>query len=107
MDREETARKYHKSGFNCSGSVYKAFSDLAKGQAPLPRSEGGKCGAVLAAEKLLTEAGGDVASFDGEFLTLFPSLKCADLRRAGIPCNDLVGAAARLAEKAVAPRGEV
>ena len=68
MNREQAARKKHHSGYSCSSAVYHAFSDLVQGDAPTPRSEGGKCG---------------------------------DLRRAGFLCNDLVGAAARMAEEGI------
>ena len=49
----ESARKLHANGNNCAASVYQAFRDVnttGDGKAPKPRSEGGKCGAVLAAE---------------------------------------------------------
>ena len=63
----------------------------------MPRSEGGKCGAVLAAEKVLDQLGLDGTAFDAAFLEAYGSLKCGELRRTRVPCNDLVGAAARLA----------
>lgn len=97
MNREQTARQRHRGGCNCASSVYGAFSDKVGGSAPAPRSEGGKCGAVLAAEKVLAQMGLDSAAFDAAFLETYGSLKCGELRRARIPCNDLVGAAARLA----------
>ena len=98
MDREQTARNYHNSGINCANSVYSAFSDKVTGTAPAPRSEGGKCGAVLAGEKILSQLELDTASFDDKFMEQFGSLKCAELRKAKHPCNDLVGAAAKLVE---------
>ena len=98
MDREQTARNYHNSGINCANSVYSAFSDKVTGTAPAPRSEGGKCGAVLAGEKVLAQLGLDTASFDDKFVEQFGSLKCAELRKAKHPCNDLVGEAAKLVE---------
>jgi len=54
-DYGEEAKKLHKDGNRCAASVYKAFESVNKnsdGQIPLPRSEDGKCGAVIAAEKL-------------------------------------------------------
>ena len=99
MNREQEARKRHLSGIRCSDSVYSAFSDLVSGTAPLPRSEGGKCGAVLAAEKVLLQLGKSSAGFDEKFAERFGSLKCGELRRARIPCNDLVGIAAGLVEE--------
>ena len=97
MDYEATARKSHKNGMNCAMAVYTALGG-GKANAPKPRTEGGKCGAVLAAEKIIRERGlGDTAHFDREFLNLYGSLKCADLRGAAAgQCNDYVGAAARL-----------
>ena len=101
MNREQTARKKHAGGYSCSSAVYAAFSDLVTGSAPFPKSEGGKCGAVLAAEKVLNQLGLDREAFDRQFAARFGSLKCAELRRSRIPCNDLVGAAAAIAAEAV------
>ena len=102
MDREQAARSRHKSGSNCASAVYSSFSDKVTGTAPVPRSEGGKCGAVLAAEKVIREMGMDAAGFDQKFLDLFGSIKCAEHRRGKYPCNDLVGTAAKLADEIVA-----
>ena len=101
MNREQSARKRHNSGYSCSSAVYSAFSDLVTGTAPIPRSEGGKCGAVLAAEKVLKQTGKNTDAFDSKFVEQFGSLKCDELRRAGHPCNDLVGVAARLVDEHV------
>lgn len=81
MDREQTARNYHNSGINCANSVYSVFSDKVTGTVPVPRSEGGKCGAVLAGEKILAQLGLDTAYFDDKFVEKFGSLKCAELRQ--------------------------
>ena len=103
MDFEQTARNYHRSRMNCAASVYKTFEGVnrAHTEPPRPRGEGGKCGAVLAAEKVLREMGDtDPESFDREFLALYGSLYCADLRgRLSGRCNDFVGTAASLVEK--------
>ncbi|MBR1479251.1 MAG: hypothetical protein IJ608_15025 [Lachnospiraceae bacterium] len=101
MNREETARNKHRSGNNCAVSVYSTFYDKVSGLAPMPRSEGGKCGAVLSAEKVLSQLGHSTEGFDQKFLELFGSLKCAELRKGKYPCNDLVGTAARMAEEMV------
>lgn len=100
MIHEESARQAHRSGYSCSASVYNALCDINPnpGAAPVPRSEGGKCGAVLAAEKVLREMGRDTIRFDQAFMEQFGSLKCGELRRNGISCNDLVGVAARLVD---------
>jgi len=101
MSREQTARGAHRSGASCSASVYNAFLDLNPhpGSIPAPRSEGGQCGAVLSACKALREMGADDAAFRQRFLERFGSLKCGELRRSRVPCNDLVGAAARIMEE--------
>ena len=97
MTCEQTARSNHKNGMNCAMAVYTALGG-EKDNAPKPRAEGGKCGAVLAAEQIIRESYlGDPVEFDKEFLGMFGSLKCADLR--GIlrgRCNDYVGTAAML-----------
>ena len=98
MDREQTARNNHRSGYNCASSVYSVFSDQVSGTAPIPRSAGGKCGAVLAGEKVLRQLGVGTDSFDEKFVSIFGSLKCAELRGGKHPCNDLVGGAAQLVE---------
>ncbi len=93
------------TGTSCSYAVYNAFSDVnsGDGRVPAPKSEGGKCGAVLAAEKVIREMNnGDqekAARFDKAFLELFGSLECVDLRRMGRRCNDYVGTAARLTDE--------
>ena len=105
MDHEKTARANHRRGMSCAGAVYQAFSDVnpQMTSAPVPRSEGGKCGAVLSAEKVLREAGiGNIDVFEQRFIQLYGSLKCSELlgRRCGA-CNDFVGAAARIAEELI------
>lgn len=106
MDHEKIARANHRSGMSCSGAVYRAFSDINRqmSSAPVARSEGGKCGAVLSAEKVLRETGtGKIDEFEQEFIKQFGSVRCSDLlgRRRG-KCNDFVGSAAAIAEKLMA-----
>lgn len=100
MDFEKEARNHHRRGVSCAGSVYRAFADMNphKTQAPIPRSEGGKCGAVLSAEKILREMGiGKTEEFEKEFITRFGSLKCFELMgKNNGTCNDFVGAAASI-----------
>ena len=50
MDRGITARTIHRRGTSCASAVYNAFKDANDHYSfsPSPRSEGGKCGAVLA-----------------------------------------------------------
>ena len=97
---EKIARSTHNSGYGCSYAVYDAFSDVNKHMSapPAARSEGGKCGAVLAAEKTLRDMG-ITSDFDKKFLQRFGSLKCTELRQKRIPCNDLVGTAAAFVDE--------
>ena len=71
------------------------------GTAPVPRSNGGMCGAVLAGEQVLRELGKDTSLFDDKFLEKYGSLKCAELRKAKSSCNDLVGYSALLVEEGI------
>ena len=103
-DYETMARKNHKvNGMNCAVSVYNAFAGDNKNatEPPVPRSEGGKCGAVLAAEQIIREMKGSqdkVEDFDRQFAERFGSLKCGELRgMLNNKCNDYVGAAAYMA----------
>jgi hypothetical protein len=106
IDYETIARNNHKSGMNCAMAVYDALycgSDNTKGIPPRPRSEGGKCGAVLAAEQYIRENGGseeDVSKVDSQFIEKYGHLTCGKLRGLlGGKCNDYVGAAALIAGK--------
>ena len=104
MNHEETARTKHKMGNNCATSVYTSFADVNPnmGQAPMPRSDGGKCGAVLAAEKTLKEMGIDKADeFEQEFIARFGSVKCGEILRQGRRCNDCVGIAAAIVDSMI------
>ena len=74
MNREQTARQNHNSAYSCSGAVYSTFYDKVHGNTPIPRSEGGKCGAVLAAEKVLKQLGMDSTAFDQVFVRQYGSL---------------------------------
>lgn len=101
MNREQTARRSHNGGYSCASAVYSAFNDVVNGSAPIPRSEGGKCGAVLAAEKVLKQMCLDSVAFDRQFILQYGSVKCDDLRRPRHSCNDLVGTAARMTSEAL------
>lgn len=105
MDHEATARDIHKSGNNCSSSVYRAFSDIdtAGGNPPAPRSIEGKCGALLTAQKVLADLGIDRADeLERAFEAEFGYVKCFDLKRHRCSCNDCVGVASRLVDEYVA-----
>lgn len=106
IDYETIARTNHNSGMNCSMAVYDALysgSNSPKGTPPRPRSEGGKCGAVLAAEQFIRENGGteeDVAEFDRQFTEKYGYLTCGKLRGIlGGKCNEYVGVSASIAAK--------
>jgi len=109
MNHEQNARANHENGFNCAQAVTVAWADAlglspiqAMQSAPRPRGEGGKCGAYLAACQLLSQLKPDaLETFRQRFLEANGSLECGKLRRSGIPCNDLVGCAARLVEELV------
>ncbi len=98
-DFEQIARTSHRNGTNCARSVYDAFSDVNtnKTTAPMPRSDGGKCGAVLSAMQVIKETdAGDPQTIEDVFLKEYGSVKCAELR--GFltgRCNDYVGLAAK------------
>lgn len=102
MDHEKQARSIHHSGYNCSQSVDRAFSDVnaAAGNPPAPRSIAGKCGALLAAQKVVTDMGLDCAAdLEADFQDELGYVLCRDLKRNRVSCNDCVGVAARLADK--------
>ena len=102
IDYESIARSNHNGGMNCASSVYEALglNNKNKTTAPKPRSEGGKCGAVLAAEQVIRENGGteeDILKFEKRFTDKFQHLKCSELRGFSRgKCNDYVGAAASI-----------
>ena len=102
MDFETIARNNHRNGMNCAVAVYSALAEINTNitTPPMPRSEGGKCGTVLAAEQILREMGKSqdtIDDFDKQFTEQFGSLKCSELR--GMlhnKCNDYVGTAASM-----------
>ena len=110
MGYEETARANHRNGNTCSVSLFKAFADKlgisedeAARIAPAPRSEGGKCGGLLAGRKLLETLKPEaVGEFEKLFLEQNGDDKCASLilkrRLQGKNCNDLVGETANIIE---------
>ena len=108
MDRETKARTFHRSGSNCSMSVMRTYADelgidedRSASEAPKPRSDGGKCGAYLAALEILGRIAPDKASdFETGFIALNGSNLCAILKGAsgknGKNCNDYVADAVNL-----------
>ena len=105
IKHEEKARTIHKQGNNCSYSLYTAYKEDTKldGNIPAPRSEAGKCGAVLAAEKILRELGKEdrIEEFEKEFLSEFGNITCVELMRKDRRCNDYVGKSAELIDKII------
>ena len=104
MNHERNARSIHNSRYNCSNSVYRAFSDVdtAGGQPPAPRSIAGKCGALLTAQKVLVDLGIDDADeLEQEFLEELGYVTCIDLKRNRRSCNDCVGIASRLVDERI------
>ena len=102
IDYETIARTNHRSGMNCASAVYDALgmSNPNKTVPPRPRENGGMCGAVLAAEQVIREAGGsedDVKEFEKLFTEKYKHLKCSELRGfLSGKCNDYVGTAAAI-----------
>ena len=102
IDYETIARCNHRSGMNCAMAVYDALGMNNPNQTtpPRPRDNGGFCGAVLAAEQTIREAGGsdeDVAEFERRFTEKYKYLKCGELRGfLSGKCNDYVGMAAAI-----------
>lgn len=102
IDYETIARSNHRSGMNCAMAVYDSLSmnNPNKTTPPRPRENGGMCGAVLAAEHTIREAGGtddDIAEFERRFIEKHKHLKCAELRGfLSGKCNDYVGTAAAI-----------
>ena len=100
MGYEENARNNHRSGFNCAMSVYVAYADelgltteQARATAPMPRSEGGKCGAFLAGRKILEQLKPDaVEGYEKSFIEMNGQTECSRLVAAhGVlrkSCND-------------------
>lgn len=105
MNHEDAARAIHRTGLNCSNSVYKAFADVdsAGGNPPAPRSIAGKCGALLTAQKVLRDLGVDAEDeLEQAFKAELGYVTCIDLKRHRRNCNDCVGVAARLVDSYVA-----
>lgn len=104
--RTEAAVNNHKNWYSCSGAVLCAFADEAgltereaqKLAAPMGSGRMGKCGAVLAAERVLEEEYGREAA----------KPCCAELEKAfiekhgSVRCRDLMGSCRRCVTDAAA-----
>lgn len=101
-NHEEKARELKKT-YNCSIAVYKTFMEDYEldGVIPEPRSDAGKCGAVIAAEKILRELGKEdkIKEFDKRFIDEFKYIKCVDLMTHERRCYDYVGISAKMVEE--------
>jgi hypothetical protein len=105
MNKEDLAKsKFHgKENFNCAQAVLVAFQEETGmsdeelkefSAAGGGRVEGGICGALYAAEKLLGSA--ECGELSRQFNEQSGSLKCREIRKLGqLPCKDCVGLAAR------------
>jgi len=105
MIHENEARRIHRMGYNCSNSVDRAFSGVnsSAGNPPAPRSVAGKCGALLAAQKVLRDLGiNREDELERAFRAELGYVTCVDLKRNRRSCNDCVGVAARLADQMIA-----
>lgn len=105
MDYENEARAIHRQGNNCSTSVDRAFAGInaASGNPPAPRSIDGKCGALLAAQKVVRDLGLDAADdLERAFESELGYVTCVKLKLHRRSCNDCVGVAARLVDEALA-----
>ena len=102
-NHENQARKLKNSGNNCSVSLYTAFqNDVSlSGEYPAPRSQEGKCGALLTALRILEETGHSEkkGEFEKEFVKRFGYSKCLDLMTHERRCDDYVGESARLIDE--------
>ena len=112
-ERAEKAVNNHKSFYSCSASVMCAFCDEAgiseyeakTASMPFAGGKMGKCGAVLAAEYILSKKYGDeaqelIARFENEFGSMNGSLTCAELkgRLTGKPLRSCRGCVTDAAE---------
>ncbi len=111
----EKAAENHKSGMPCSVAVLNAFceeagltEDAARQIArPFAGGRMGKCGAVLAAEYVLTQKYGDAAqekidALEAAFMAKHGSVQCRELRMQSFHvCRECVRDAAALLEEEV------
>ena len=124
MDREQLARKYHKSGCNCAQAVYGAFADLADREPEKAMKEarfwgGGakvKCGAVYAAEQIINQYAGEqkkqiTDEFEKAFIRENGDLECRKLLASGNKyrktCNDYVGDASSMLVQVLSDNGHL
>ena len=109
MSRKNSADYFHvkPDNLNCAQSILKGFQDefgisdkeieeyRAWGGG---RAEGGMCGALFAAERLLRQAG--KPSIQAEFAAVAKDTRCLEIKKGKFPCPDCV----RLADKLIESR---
>ena len=126
MTLTEKALEYHKSGFNCAQSVLASLGDYTgldeKTALAVSGGFGGgmrcgeMCGSVSGAlmaiglccrfnEAENKDAKDKIAlltkDFNGRFKERFGYLRCKDLKRKKISCDELIAAAAEIAEEII------
>ena len=101
-NHEEKARELKKT-YNCSIAVYKTFMEDYEldGVIPEPRSDAGKCGALIAAEKVLKELGKEdkIEELENRFKAKFGYITCVDLMRTERRCFDYVGESSKMVDE--------
>lgn len=108
MSHEDAARRIPCTGYSCSNSVDWAFSDVnrAVGSPPAPRNIAGRCGALLAAQKVLRDLGVDREDeLEQAFEKGLGYVTCVELKRHRCNCNDCVGVAVQLKGALAQPAG--
>ncbi|MCR5089586.1 MAG: C-GCAxxG-C-C family protein [Oscillospiraceae bacterium] len=125
MKKEELAVALHGRGYNCAQSVLMSMGDHTgmseASAAAIGTGFGGGagcrelCGALsgafmAAGAKLGADRRPQVLAIDREltnaFRERFGAVRCADLKAAGIPCDDLIAFAAAHMEKALSALSE-
>ena len=116
----ETAVENHKRFYTCSGAVLCAFAaeaGMTEGEArqisaPFAGGRMGKCGAVLAVERVLTEKFGAeraealIFQLEAAFMAKNKSVLCGELRGRRLrPCRGCVQDSAELLESLLAEQG--
>ena len=109
MDKNKSLLYYHAApyNYNCAQSILKGFQNefqIEESEIDTYRAngggkaEGGVCGALYAANRLLAQAGKSPIS--EEFSQQAGSIYCKDIRGVRLPCKELV----RIADDLLAER---
>ena len=108
MSRKKSEEYFHvlPEKLNCAQAVLKGFQkEFTISDAEIEeyrawgggRAEGGICGALFAAERLLRLAG--KPSIENEFIAATGHRNCLDIKESAFPCPDCVRIADELVEK--------